>query len=412
MQKTKTIFRAFNGLALKRRYAHVLTAAAVALPMLAPLTAHAADTGNVVTIYGVLDSTLEYVSDRGASYAGSQSRVESNSSLIGFKGREDLGSGSAAIWQVESGINVASGTGGSFATRDTFVGWSDPTIGEFKLGYLTTPLRGMGGKLNFVPGSTSIANNIGIMTTLNGVQTGLNSRLANAVQYTSPSVKGVTLAVAGSPKTPGGSGSDLNYDVFGGGLSYEGNGWYLGYSYESRRDRSVTLPSAQTLVASGDSNDYEHRIAIRYTFPTQTSVGVGWDRLGSSGQFGSGAAAGGGRVQRDAYSASVMQAVGKQEFIAHYAVARDLQCEGHAVSAASGTYAGCAASGQTGAQQVSLVYHYWLSKQTMLEGYYSQIWNKAHATYDFDTNPYQSNPLNRVAGTNPAGIGLGLRVSF
>ena len=38
-------------------------------------------------------------------------------------------------------------------------------------------MRALGGRLNFVPGSTSIANNIGLMTTLNGLHAGLNARL-------------------------------------------------------------------------------------------------------------------------------------------------------------------------------------------------------------------------------------------
>ncbi|WP_312263876.1 porin, partial [Rivihabitans pingtungensis] len=63
-----------------------------------------------VTLYGAIDETLESVSARGAADSarniGQTTRVTSNSSLIGFKGSEDLGNGLKAIWQVESGLAI------------------------------------------------------------------------------------------------------------------------------------------------------------------------------------------------------------------------------------------------------------------------------------------------------------------
>ena len=103
------------------KHAHTLLAAT-----LAGLSATAlAD----VTLYGAIDETLESVSARGAANSskniGQTTRINSNSSLIGFKGSEDLGNGLKAIWQVESGVAIDTG-GGNFASPSRLLPKSNP----------------------------------------------------------------------------------------------------------------------------------------------------------------------------------------------------------------------------------------------------------------------------------------------
>src|SRR5438105_12229202 len=115
-----------------------------------------------VTLYGVIDVTAEVVKATGSSVPGkdvtSINKVSSNSSNFGFTGNESLGNGLSAFFQIETGFNADVG-GGTVASRDTFLGLGYEPAGAIKMGLLTSPLRGMGGKLNFIPGSTSIANN-------------------------------------------------------------------------------------------------------------------------------------------------------------------------------------------------------------------------------------------------------------
>jgi hypothetical protein len=376
----------------------------------------AGENDSQITIYGTMNVTAEVVSARGGTpqqgqTGASMGRVSSNSSLLGFRGNEKFGS-SQLQWQIEGGLNVDTGTG-TLNNRDTFVGWVDPSFGTVKVGFLTAPMRMMGGRLNFVPGSTTIANNIGLMTTLGGVQTDLNSRLQKAMVYSTPAMfGGLTANATVSP--PAHYGDGPAYYTYGGSLVWQKADTYLGYAFESRRNRNLTGVTAQKIVADSQSNDYEHRVAFRYKFPTATTLGLGWDHLGSAGLFGTGAKVDGGQVKRDAYSMSVKQEVGNQEFIMHYAYAGSLDCLGGAVTYAKGTYAGCApsATGETGAQQLALVYYNWLSKRTMLQAYFSKILNQSQGRYDWDTNPYQSDPRQRTPGANPSGIGMGIRTTF
>src|SRR6478736_386633 len=93
-----------------------------------------------VTIYGIVDSGIEYVSNQAAG--GSSFRVPSNTgtfaSRLGFRGNEDLGGGLSAIFTLENGFGTDTGTasqGGRLMGRQSFVGlaskdWGQVTIGR------------------------------------------------------------------------------------------------------------------------------------------------------------------------------------------------------------------------------------------------------------------------------------------
>ncbi|WP_161974799.1 porin [Piscinibacter terrae] len=351
-----------------------------------------------VTIYGIIDSTVEAASAKGATAAGKDVpqlwRENSNSSLIGFKGTEDLGGGMSAMFQIEYGLNVDQGTGGA-PNRDTFVGLAGG-FGSVKMGFLTSPMRGLGGKLNWIPGSTSIANNIGIFTTLNGQALGLNSRIPNAVIYNSPKVSGFEGALMYSFAE---SKPAKNDSAFGLGLTMDRDPFWVGYAYEARKDRGV--------LAAMPSTDWEHRLAVRYTWG-DTKFSLGFDRHGSDGTYGTGAGAGNGTTQRDAFGLAVSHTVGLHEFIGHVVRANNLKCSGAA------TTGQCAAANvsETNASQWALVYHYWLSKRTMLQAFATRITNARNAKYDFDVNPVTADYATRPAGADPTGVGFGIRHAF
>jgi predicted porin len=85
-------------------------------------TAHAQSS---VTLYGIVDAGVEYVNH--ASKDGGATRLVSggkNTSRWGLRGVEDLGGGLKAVFQLESGINIANGqfddsTGAIFDRRAT-----------------------------------------------------------------------------------------------------------------------------------------------------------------------------------------------------------------------------------------------------------------------------------------------------
>jgi len=105
---------------------------------LAPLTAVAAlavpaiaSAQSSVTLYGIVDTGIEYVSH--ASPNGSVVRMPGVTGELpsrwGLRGSEDLGGGLAAIFQLESGFNIRGGDlgqGGRLFGRQAFVGVKGP----------------------------------------------------------------------------------------------------------------------------------------------------------------------------------------------------------------------------------------------------------------------------------------------
>ena len=345
-----------------------------------------------VQIYGVMDVTLESARDgRGTS----GTRLGSNSSNLGFRGSESLGNGYSAIFQIEGSVSADSGAG-TLNTRDTYVGLAGP-FGNVKLGLFSAPMRAMGGRVSFVPGGSSIANNLGLFTTLNGIQTGLNSRLANSLQYQSPKFNDITATVVYSPgENRTGGRNDVSY---GTGINYANGHTYLGYAYESRRDKQV--------LALGDSNDWEHRIAARHKMGGIV-WGLAWDRLGSEGTFGTGAGAGFGSIERDSWQASAMYAWDQQDLMVHYTINDDLKCGGRANTGQCAP----ASVADTGASNWAVMWHYHFSKRTMLQAFVTRISNEARALYDFDVTPVVNATSARVPGADPLIYAIGIRHHF
>lgn len=94
-----------------------------------------------VTLYGRIDTGLEYQSavPTGPNASASRIRVESGdlgTSLWGLKGVEDLGGGYQALFQLEDGIDTANGTSsdGKAFSRYADVGLSSPDYGTILLG--------------------------------------------------------------------------------------------------------------------------------------------------------------------------------------------------------------------------------------------------------------------------------------
>lgn len=116
------------------------TSTAVAIAALS-VAAHAQ---NNVQLYGLMDAGVEYVDKVRVGGVGSATesmvRVQSGSaqsSRFGLRGREELGDGLTAVFALESGISIDSGTlgqNGRLFGRHAYVGLNHRTLGEIELG--------------------------------------------------------------------------------------------------------------------------------------------------------------------------------------------------------------------------------------------------------------------------------------
>jgi predicted porin len=141
-----------------------------------------------VTIYGVLDASLESVKGE-----DSVTRVSSdafNSSRLGFRGLEDLGGGLKAKFTLESSIGVDQGTG-NFWTRAAWVGL-EGGFGELRIGRQDSLIGAIAGNTNIL-GAQSY-DDLSIANTFSGSSSEYR-RLNNGITYFLPKlVDGLSLA--------------------------------------------------------------------------------------------------------------------------------------------------------------------------------------------------------------------------
>ena len=155
-----------------------------------------------VTLFGVVDNGIAYQSSstsRGSTTGGRSAVTMTNGawagSRFGLKGAEDLGGGTTAIFQLESGFNSQNGhaqfAGGIF-TRQAFAGLANVNYGSLTLGRQYTsyyqllspysPTKYLTGFFGAHPGD------------INSLDT--TFRANNSVVYTSPGIAGLTFGAS------------------------------------------------------------------------------------------------------------------------------------------------------------------------------------------------------------------------
>jgi predicted porin len=390
--------------------------ALTAFALLTPLAAQAD-----VTLYGTLDETFESVRAVGASTGKdvkSVNRISSNSSLIGFKGNEDLGNGLKAIWQVESNIWVDSAPAyATLGTRDTFIGLSGPA-GTLQAGLISPPTRVLAGTLDVNQGNTGIGMSGALLGKLGNTLAAdpllktfgsanpadgngntlvrispFDTRRKNTLAYTSPKWNGLSASVMyDAVETRSASATSRPY-AFDLGLKYHHDAWLLQAAYAQITTGIDDAP----LSASQFKTVRNARVGGYYQFGSASRVGLLFDR--TVGKLTPTAAGGfeGSSITQNVWYAQAVLGVGAQgRVISQYGQAGKLQ--GVAYSGAS----------QSQARHFELGYEYDLSKRTTLKAIYSQLWNQNNAAYDFGFGSVG----DVAAGASPRGLAVGLRHNF
>ena len=101
------------------------------------LTAGAAHAQSSVTLYGLIDAGISYVSNSKGSKLFQESNNAMNSDRWGLRGAEDLGGGLKAIFVLENGFSINNGQlgqGGLEFGRQAYVGLSSDQYGTVTLG--------------------------------------------------------------------------------------------------------------------------------------------------------------------------------------------------------------------------------------------------------------------------------------
>lgn len=146
-----------------------------------------------VTLYGVISTGLGYISNQGGSSQYSVVNGPFQPPRIGFKGREELGGGTAAIFTLENGFSITSGAasqGARMFGRQAWIGLDDVRLGMLTIGRqydeLSQQLYWSEAAVNF---GSQYATHIGDSDNIFDT-----TRFNNSIRYVSKSYSGLSLS--------------------------------------------------------------------------------------------------------------------------------------------------------------------------------------------------------------------------
>jgi predicted porin len=179
------------------------------------------------TLYGILDEGITYTNNQAGAHNIQASSGSVQGSRFGLKGREDLGDGLGAIFNIESGFDVGSGKlaqGGRMFGRQSYVGltssYGTVTLGrqyESVADYLTPFVS------NELWGGALFLHSNDVDNTNGGI------RLDNALKFKSASYAGLTF---GGMYSFGGQAGDFSRNsAWSAGANYAVGQFGLGGAY-------------------------------------------------------------------------------------------------------------------------------------------------------------------------------------
>ncbi|OHX14730.1 porin [Chromobacterium sphagni] len=382
-------------------------AALVASLFILPVAAHAD-----VTVYGFLSGGIESAKATGNGTATneytSRTRVVDHNSRIGFKGWEDLGGGTKAIWQVESSLRNFENGGtndkgqtASFATRNTFVGIDNADFGKILVGQNDSAYKTFTGSSNNALGTDVFVNTTADNFNANSVNSRGEARLANSIHWFSPNWAGFTLGGSwGVDEARGNDGSGNSTDAkrISLGLGYNWGSLNLATAWDKQYDKGVAANTNTATLSSGKNIAF-YSIAASYKFDFGTFIGGNYE-WGTFDQVG------GGQLKQNDWLIALGQDIGPASIKLSYGELGTLKNVGAGVN-----------GDDFKAKQWALGGYYNLSKSTQLLAYFTKITNNAKATANFANNPIYSNNqglpnASLAGGDDPQAFGIGMKVSF
>jgi predicted porin len=249
-----------------------------------------------VTLYGVIDEGLQFNNNNknivnGHNVGGRLWNLDSLSgpygSRWGMKGVEDLGGGLAAIFTLESGVNLNTGAAAQGATmfgRQAFVGLRSQRFGTVMLGRQYDSVNDYIGSFGF--GLSAYGSGISHPADLDN--TTHTYRSNNTVKYVSPNFNGLTF---GGTVTIGGVAGEISQSSgFTLGTGYAQGPLHLAAAYQLYKN-----PSNAGAVLNSNSNAVSPATTTAYSslnagYLTGNAPAQSWQVAAAAGSYTFGAA--------------------------------------------------------------------------------------------------------------------------
>lgn len=230
-----------------------------------------------VTIYGIADVGMAYINNVNGGSASQMYSGGLQSSRLGFRGNEDLGGGLNAVFTLESGLDMDTGsvTGAAFWGRQAFMGLSSRNWGSITLGRQYTPsydylvlagfapaFGGLAAAHDGVPGSPVGQQPAAAVSRFNN---GIAAhRIDNSIKYASPSFGGFSFsALYGFGEVPGDNSAGRTLAVAG---TYKSGKSFVSASYTETASRISSSEPRDRIYAIGGMYDFgKFSITAKYS---------------------------------------------------------------------------------------------------------------------------------------------------
>ena len=398
-----------------------LLALAVAGAFVAPVAM--ADTSNV-NVYGLASVSFDSVSNGSGAADGTPStnygKVSSNGSRIGFKGTEDLGGGTSAVWQIESAVAIDGNATSTLGTRNTFAGLSGDGWGSLVLGRNDSPYKTANRGLDLF--ADTIADNRTLMGGANGgtsaVGVAFDGRNTDSITYTSPNMSGFSLAAQYSAAAAENAapatlavGAGQKGDLWSLAGMYNVAPLYVSLAYEAHSNAvaaavSQTKERAWRLGAAYKTDQFEANFAYESTSDDSgsksalTALVAACDAAAvAAGIVNTGADCAGHKAYTIAGKYNIS---GSDAVKLAYTKAKEFNFAGLGANA-------------TDANQFSIGYDHNMSKRTTVYALYTKLNNNTNASYALGNAGYATGvtaAASAAGGSDPSAISLGLKHVF
>ncbi len=325
--------------------------------------------GDKLEIYGKVHVSIDSSDTDGATTTDGLS-VSSNSSRIGFKGQLPAGS-VKFIYKLEQEARFDDSSGGTFASRNTYVGMKGG-FGQIIAGIHDTPFKTVGSKWGIFGDTVGERRAILGAGYIDGNQ--LNERAKNAImyQYKNDNLKFQAL-YAVDPEGSGGGVDNNDNKVTSVGLLGKIGGFKYGVGYETWDNHSA--------IANGDAT----RISVAYKFGFG-SIGAIWENIDSDTVT---------QWKRDVIGVNAKFKIGK---------AGDIRLQYLEADDAEGTTA-------TGANKIGIGYFHKMDKKLQLYAAYGATDNDANADFKAVDGGH-GDEVGGPVGGNPSSVSVGMIYKF
>lgn len=252
-----------------------------AAAVLGLIAAGAAQAQTNVTLYGVLDGGLAYISNTGGNKNFRTADGLQSGNRWGLKGSEDLGGGLSAVFNLENGFNLMDGSLGQGSRefgRQAFVGLSSKTLGTVTIG------RQYDSVVDFVSPMTSAK----LWATKLGAHVGdvdnlYNSfRINNSLKYTSANYAGFSFGALYGFSNQASSGGNTGFATnrtYSVGAGYNNGPIKFGIGYMEVSNPASTVNTGGSVTGDYSGDFYTTRVGT-------TSYGVDKQRvLATAGSY-------------------------------------------------------------------------------------------------------------------------------